>query len=150
MSLRPRGNHKPPVADEIRTSLNVLKDSTHLLPYEIWTCLIALKHSTHLLPSYESARVPLFDEQLARRTLHILIRIFDAGGGEGPVSEPVLMAFEGSILREISAAMEEELKPGWLRVLHMQKRESQLPPLVVQLDFIFEVLKVAALLYPFR
>ncbi|KAF8206993.1 hypothetical protein K438DRAFT_1815507 [Mycena galopus ATCC 62051] len=134
MSLRPRGRHKPPVADEIRTSLGVLKESTYLLPYKSAVGAV--------LAVWDFAdRVPAFDEQLAWRALHILITIFDAGGGgAGPVSAAVLNAivtFEG-LLREISAAMEEELEPRWLRVLHMQKHESRLPPLVARLDVISE------------
>ncbi|KAF8206985.1 hypothetical protein K438DRAFT_1815486 [Mycena galopus ATCC 62051] len=140
MSLRPRGKHKPPVAVEIRTSLNVLKDSTHLLPYKSAVSAV--------LAVWDFAdRVPAFDEQLAWRALHIMITIFDAGGGgAGPVSAAVLNAivtFE-DLLREISAAMEEELEPRWLRVLHMQKRESRLPPLVARLDVISEAFGSAA------
>jgi hypothetical protein len=128
------------VADEIRTSLNVLKDSTHLLPYKSAVSAV--------LAVWDFAdRVPTFDEQLAWRALHILITIFDAGGGgAGPVSAAVLNAivtFE-DLLREISAAMEEELEPRWLRVLHMQKRESRLPPLVARLDVICEAFGSAA------
>ncbi|KAJ6494328.1 hypothetical protein C8R45DRAFT_987959 [Mycena sanguinolenta] len=143
--LRPRGRHKPSVAsvpnssapflalpsDEIRTSLNVLKNSTDaILPFK----------------SAVGARVSAFDEDaegLARRAVSILITIYDAGGsGAGALSAAMsnaIVTFE-DLLHEMSAAMEEELESRWLR--RLLKRESRLAPFFARLDVVSEPFKI--------
>ncbi|KAJ6494316.1 hypothetical protein C8R45DRAFT_987937 [Mycena sanguinolenta] len=143
---RPRGRHKPSVAsvanssppflalpsDEIRTSLNALKESTDaILPFQ--SAVGAVLAIWDLVD-----RASAFDEHaevLARRAVSTLIAIYDAGGsGAGPVSAAMsnaIVTFE-DLLHEISAAMEEELESGWLR--RLLKRESRLAPFVARLD----------------
>ncbi|KAJ7790746.1 hypothetical protein B0H14DRAFT_2938345 [Mycena olivaceomarginata] len=157
--LGPRGRNKPSVAsvtnlsapflalpsDKIRTSLNVLKDSTDVfLPFK--SAVGAVLAVWDLVD-----RVSAFDQHakgLARRALCILITIYDAGGGgAGPISAAMLNAivtFEG-LLRDISAAMKEGLESGWLRrVQHLLKRESRLAPFTARLDVTSEVFKTGS------
>ncbi|KAJ7348002.1 hypothetical protein DFH08DRAFT_156036 [Mycena albidolilacea] len=155
MSLRSRGRHKPPVPsvakssapflslsfDAIRTSLNDLKDSTDIFPplnSAAGAVLAVWDLADRLSTSDEHA------EGLAWRAVCILDAIYNAsGGGAGPVSAAVLDAIRTfvGLLREISAAMEEELKPGRLR---LQKRESGLAQFVARLDATSEAFKIGS------
>ncbi|KAJ7283797.1 hypothetical protein C8J57DRAFT_1293611 [Mycena rebaudengoi] len=155
MSLRPRGRHKPSVPsvtnssvpflglsfDAIRTSLNDLKDSTDVFPplkSAVGAVLAVWDLSDRVSTSDKHA------EGLAWRAVCILDAIYNvSGGGAGPVSAAVLDAIRTfvGLLREISAAMEEELKPGWL---HLQKRESRLAQFVARLDVISEAFKIGS------
>ncbi|KAJ7938357.1 hypothetical protein B0H13DRAFT_1851796 [Mycena leptocephala] len=160
MSLRPRGRHKPPGLtkgndpvpsvssapflglsfDAIRTSLNDLKDSTDVFPP--LKSALPLHQRLTIAPRQRVSTSDEHAEGLAWRAVCILDAIYNAsGGGVGPVSAAVLDAIRTfvGLLREISAAMEEELKPGRL---HLQKRESRLAQFVARLDVISEAFKV--------
>ncbi|KAJ6478951.1 hypothetical protein C8R45DRAFT_1101391 [Mycena sanguinolenta] len=126
----------------IQTSLNDLKDSTGVFPplkfavgavLEVWD--LALEDRTSTCDDHA--------EGLAWRTVCILDAIYNASSREvGPVSVAMLDAIRTfvGLLREISAAMQEELE---LRhVPRLQKRESRPARFVTRLAVISEASKV--------
>ncbi|KAJ7479619.1 hypothetical protein FB451DRAFT_1239417 [Mycena latifolia] len=160
MNLRPRGRHKGRVAsvatstdectilalssDAIRTSLNLLKEAADVFP--------PLKSAAGgVLAVWDLAdRVSASDENaqaLAWRVVGILDAIYNAvGGGTSPIPPSMLadiVKFE-ALLRDISTAMEEQLKQGRLRrVLHLRKREGRLARFTSRLDAASEAFKLA-------
>ncbi|KAJ7479722.1 hypothetical protein FB451DRAFT_1239684 [Mycena latifolia] len=161
MNLRPRGRHKGRVAsaatstdectalalssDAVRTSLNLLKEAADVFP--------PLKSAAGgVLAVWDLAdRVSASDENaqaLAWRAVGILDAIYNAvGGGTSPIPPSMLadiVKFE-HLLRDISTAMEEQLKQGRLRrVLHLRKRESRLARFTSRLDAASEAFKIGA------
>ncbi|KAJ7479684.1 hypothetical protein FB451DRAFT_163858 [Mycena latifolia] len=160
MNPRPRGRHKGRVtsaatstecttlalsSDAIRTSLNLLKEAADVFP--------PLKSAAGgVLAVWDLAdRVSASDENaqaLAWRAVGILDAIYNAvGGGTSPIPPSMLadiVKFE-ALLREISTAMNEQLKQGRLRrVLHLRKRESGLARFTSRLDAASEAFKIGS------
>ncbi|KAF7378424.1 hypothetical protein MSAN_00269000 [Mycena sanguinolenta] len=148
MSLGPHGSAVPSVTnssasflDAIRTSLNDLKDSTDVVP--------PLKSAADavLVVLDLAERVSTYDEHaegLAWRAFCILDAIYNASGdGTDPVTPAMVDAIRTfvGLLREISATMEEELKP---RRLHLRRRKSRLAQFVVQLDDSLDAFKIGS------
>ncbi|KAJ7479685.1 hypothetical protein FB451DRAFT_163871 [Mycena latifolia] len=165
MNLRPRGRHKGRVAsatssavhststdectalalssDAIRTAINLVKEAADVFPplksvaggvLAVWDL------ADRVSASNDNAQA------LAWRVVGILDAIYNAvGGGTSPMPPSMLaniVKFE-KLLREISTAMEEQLKQGRLRrVLHLRKRESRLTRFTSRLDAASEAFKI--------
>ncbi|KAF7378426.1 hypothetical protein MSAN_00269200 [Mycena sanguinolenta] len=152
MSLGPHGPAVPSVTNSSAPFLGLSFDA-------IRTSLIDLKDSTDVVPPLKSGvgavlavcdlaqRVSIYDEHaegLAWRAVRILDVILNASRNRtDPVTPAVLNAIRTfvGLLHEISAAMEEELKP---RRLRLHRRKSRLAEFVEQLNVTSETFKIGS------
>ncbi|KAJ6521658.1 hypothetical protein DFH09DRAFT_1331075 [Mycena vulgaris] len=133
-------------SDSIRTSLNILRDSADVFPplkSAVGGVLAVWDLADRVSTSDENARA------LAWRAVGILDAIYNAVGGAdsasiSPGMLQEILKFE-QLLREISAAMEGQLKAGrFRRVLHLRRHESQLAGFTSRLDASSEAFKIGS------